>query len=187
MSLKPIPYALGRHGAVLATRELGRTVGRDLQDAVSDASGLVLSFCGVEVASPPFLDEVLAGVHAIFYGGDADKLLVIDGLNDDVKESLLMVLERRKLALAMLEDRQIKLLGGSRQLQETLRQAQSMGEFSAPELAERLEIKLPALHQRLQALLETGAVGRSSESASERGRHTYRAPKAREVEALRVG
>lgn len=187
MSLKPIAYALSRHGAVLATRELGRTVGRDLQDAAGNAPGLVLSFCGVEVASPPFLDEVLSSVHAIFYGGDADKLLVIDGLNDDVKESLLMVLERRKLALATLENRQIKLLGGSRQLQETLREAQGMGEFSAPELAERLEIKLPALHQRLQALLETGAMGRSSESAGERGRHTYRASKAREVEALQVG
>lgn len=187
MSLKPIPYALSRHGGVLATRELGRTVGRELQDALADAPGLVLSFSGVEVASPPFLDELLSSVHAVLYGGEANKLLVIDGLNEDVKESLLMVLERRKLALATLEDRQIKLLGGSRQLRETLGEAQCMGEFSAPDLAERLEIKLPALHQRLQALLETGAVGRTRESAGERGRHVYRAPKARDVEALKVG
>jgi hypothetical protein len=187
MSLKPIPYALSKHGAVLATRELGRRVGRELQDALTGAPGLVLSFAGVEVASPPFLDELLSSVHAVLYGGEADKLLVVDAMNDDVKESLQMVVERRKLAIATLEDRQIKLLGGSRQLRETLREAQSMGEFSAPELAERLEIKLPALHQRLQALLETGAVGRSSESAGERGRHTYRAPNARDVEALKVG
>jgi DNA-binding MarR family transcriptional regulator len=184
MSLKPRAYVLSDHGGVLATRELGRTVGRELQDALVDAPGLVLSFAGVEVASPPFLDELLASIHASLHGGEANKLLVLDGLNDDVKESLLIVLERRKLALANLEDDQIKLLGGSRQLKETLREAQHMGEFSAPELAERLEIKLPALHQRLQALLETGAVGRTRETTGERGRHAYRAPKPRDLEAL---
>jgi hypothetical protein len=184
MSLKPIAYPLNSHGGVLATRELGRTVGRELQDALADASGLVLSFAGVEVASPPFLDELLSSVHAVLSGGEANKLVVIDGLNDDVKESLLMVLERRKQALATLEGAQIKLLGGNRQLQETLREAQAMAEFSAPDLAERLEIKLPALHQRLQALLETGVVSRSSKSTGERGRHAYRAAKASEVEAL---
>lgn len=186
MSLKPTPYALRKHGGVLGTRELGRAVGRELQDALAEAPGLVLSFSDVEVASPPFLDELLSSIHASLYGGEANKLLVIDGLNEDVKESLLLVLERRKLALATLENHQIKLLGGSRQLQETLREAQEMGEFSAPDLAERLEIKLPALHQRLQALLETGAVGRTRDSSGERGRHVYRAPKPRDVEALTV-
>lgn len=184
MSLKLISYALSGHGEVLATRDLGRTVGRELQDALADAPGLILSFAGVEVASPPFLDEMLSGVHAVLYGGDTDKLLVLVAMNDDVRESLEMVLERRKLALATLQDRQIKLLGGSRQLQETLREAQKLGTFNAPDLAERLEVKLPALHQRLQALLETGAVSRTSESAADRGRHVYKAPKAREVEAL---
>jgi hypothetical protein len=187
MSLKPIPYALSKHGAVLATRELGREAGRELQDALAGASGLVLNFAGVEVASPPFLDELLSSLHVVLFGGEADKLLVVDAMNDDVKESLQMVVERRKMAIATLENRQIKLLGGTRQLRETLSEAQKMGEFSAPELAERLEIKLPALHQRLQALLETGALGRSSDSAGERGRHTYRAPKASDVEALKVG
>ena len=184
MSVKPRAYVLSRHGAVLATRDLGRAVGREVQDALGDAPGLVLSFAGVEVASPPFLDELLASIRGSLQGGEANKLLVLDGLNDDVKESLVYVLERRKLAIANLEDKQIKLLGGSRQLQDTLREAQNMGEFSAPELAERLEIKLPALHQRLQALLETGAVGRTRESSAARGRHAYRAPKPRELEAL---
>ena len=89
--------------------------------------------------------------------------------------------------LANLEDDQIKLLGGSRQLKETLREAQRMGEFSAPELAERLQIKLPALHQRLQALLEAGAVGRTRETAGARGRHAYRAPKPRDLKTLTTG
>ena len=186
MSVKPIPYALIQHGGVLGTRELGRSVGRELRDALAAAPGLVLSFDEVEVASPPFLDEVLSSIHASLYGGEANKLLVIVGLNEDVKESFQLVLEHRKLALATLQDNQIELLGGSRQLRETLKEAQAMGQFSAPELAERLEIKLPAMHQRLQALLETGAVARSRESAAERGRHAYRAPKPKDLEALGV-
>ncbi len=148
--------------------------------------GVVLSFAGVEVASPPFLDELLSSIHASLHGADANKLIVLDGLNEDVRESLLLVLERRKLALANLENDQIKLLGGSRQLRETLREAQRMGEFSAPDLAERLQIKLPALHQRLQALLETGAVSRTRDSARERGRHAYHAPKPRDLEVLTI-
>jgi hypothetical protein len=64
MSLKPQAFALSDHGGVLATRELGRAVGRELQDALVEAPGLVLSFAGVEVASPPFLDEMLASIHA---------------------------------------------------------------------------------------------------------------------------
>ncbi len=155
MSLKSGAYALSEHGGVLATRALGRAVGRKLQDALVDTPGLVLSFAGVEVASPPFLDKLLSSIHASLHGADANKLIVVDSLNEDVRESLLLVLERRKLALANLENHQIKLLGGSRQLREALREAQRMGEFSAPDLAERLQIKLPALHQRLQALLET--------------------------------
>jgi DNA-binding MarR family transcriptional regulator len=186
MSLKPRAYTLNQHGGVLGTRDLGRAVGRELQDALAHAPGIVLSFSGVEVASPPFLDELLASIHASLHGGEVNKLLVIVGLNDDVKETMLFVLERRKLALATLEDHQIKLLGGSRQLQETLREAQRLGEFSAPDLAERLEIKLPAMHQRLQALLQAGAVGRTREQTSERGRHSYRTPKPKDVEALTV-
>ena len=88
MSVKPRAFALSDHGGVLATRDLGRVVGRELQDALVDAPGLVLSFAGVEVASPPFLDELLASIHASLHGGEANKLFVLDGLNDDVKESL---------------------------------------------------------------------------------------------------
>jgi DNA-binding transcriptional ArsR family regulator len=183
MSVKPALFALKDYGAVLATRKLGRTVGHALQDSLDQHSGVVLSFQHVEVASPPFLDELLSAIQASLGGGEADKLLVVAALNEDVKESLQLVLERRKIALATLDKHHIELLGGSRQLAETLRAAQKLPQFSAPELAEQLQLKLPALHQRLKVLLETGAVSRSREVAT-RGRHGYRAATTRDVEAL---
>ena len=68
-----------------------------------------------------------------------------------MKESLEPVLERLRMTLGSLDDGQIELLGGPRQLEETPHDDQELGTFTAPELAERLEMKLPALHQLLEA------------------------------------
>lgn len=175
---------LAEQGPVLATRELGRQVGQDLQDKLADANSLVLNFAGVDVASPPFLDEVMRAAQVPLFGRDANRLLVAAGFNEDVRESLEWVLERHKLALAALDEGQIELLGGTRQLQETLREAQQLGDFTAPELAERLKVKLPNLHARLKSLTESGALARHEDETAERGRrHRYHAPSPEELGA----
>jgi DNA-binding MarR family transcriptional regulator len=178
MSVKPRRLDLARERDVLSTRDLGRIMGREALDSLGDAPELLLSFTGVEVASPPFLDEFLLSLRPLTHGGDTGRLLVVVGLNDDVRESLSMVLERRKLMLADLRDDQIDLLGGTEQLQRTLREAVDMGgHFTAPELAERLQIKLPALHQRLKTLTDSGVLARALDPTAERGvRHSYLGP-----------
>jgi DNA-binding transcriptional ArsR family regulator len=166
-----------RYGAVLATRDLGRAVGRDVQDRLGECQRLLLNFAGVDVASPPFLDELIRAVRVLTQGGDSGRILIVVNYNEDVKESLALVLERQKLVMAALEDDTVDLLGGTARLRETLRAAQELEVFTAPELADRLRMKLPAVHQRLKTLTDAGAVAREPDETAERGRrHTYRAP-----------
>jgi hypothetical protein len=182
MSVKVRRIDLASESDVLSTRRLGRKVGRQAHDLLEKSDCLLLNFFGVEVASPPFLDELLQALRPATFGGDTGRLLLIVGVNDDVCESLQMVLERRKLVLATLKKDKVELLGGAEQLEQTLREAVDLGVFTAPELAERLAIKLPALHQRLRALTDAGAIARQPDATAEHGkRHTYTAPSDKKI------
>ncbi len=178
---KPGLIKLAEIGPVLSTRASGRDAADRVQNSVRNG-GLVLSFVGVEIATPSFLDEVVMRVATLLHRNES-LVVVITGLSDEVRESLALVVEKRQLRLAVLEDDQIKLLGGTRQLQETLEAAQRLGSFNAPDLADELKLKLPNLHQRLSALLEAGAVTREPDTSAKHGRrHTYKATKPDEVD-----
>lgn len=183
MSLNSARCDLVRHGSVLATRPKGRKAGAEAAESLSSSGRLLLNFHGVEVASPPFLDEVLKAVRAELLSGEK-RWLLVTGCNEDVQESLEMVLQRHKMALGSLDGSQVELLGGTPQLKETLRAAQEMQEFTAPDLAEHLRLKLPALHQRLNALLEAGVLAKQNDPTATRGkRGMYRTPPEDEVAA----
>lgn len=177
MSLKVTPYAMAQHGRVLATREMGREVGREVQDSFPDEGAVILVFQDVDVASPPFLDELIRAVRSVVDASEGGRHVLLAGFNDDVKECLKMVLERQKLVMAGITKKRLDLLGGPEHLQHTLEEAQALGTFTSPELAERLKMKLPALHQRLQTLMDAGVLVREEDPTAERGvRHTYRTP-----------
>jgi hypothetical protein len=170
---------LAEFGAVLSSRATGREAADRVQD-VSSHGGLVVNFQDVEIATPSFLDEVVMRSSQLLRGKDL--ILVITGLDSEVRESLEMVLEYRDMQLAYLDNKQIKLLGGSKQLNETLSAAQKLGSFKAPELADQLKLKLPNLHQRLSSLLETGALTRESDAGATKGPgHDYFTPTPEDV------
>jgi hypothetical protein len=169
MSLKIERYDLVEHGRVLATRATGRDVGRTVAERLAAEPGLLMSFYGVDVASPAFLVELIGAVRAIRVTA-GDRWLLLTGMNEDVRESVELVLDRLKVSLGNLQGEQIELLGGTKQLEDTLREAQQLGTFTAPELAERLEMKLPALHQRLNRLLESGLLIREDDPTATRGK-----------------
>lgn len=183
MSLNITRYDLVQHGRVLATRPKGREAARLAADQLSDSSGLLLNFYEVDVASPPFLDEIVCALRAVLLSGN-NRWLLVTGYNEDVGESLEMVLQRHKMTLGSMEGEELRLLGGSSQLAETLREAQRMGTFTAPDLADRLKMKLPALHQRLSALTEAGVLGREDDPTATRGkRGIYSVPSPEEIAA----
>lgn len=183
MSMKQFELLnIGETGRVLSTRERGRRAADQVQDAFVNAS-VVISFAGVEIATPSFLDEIVLRLAGLLRG-NTERLVVIVGINEDVSESLELVLDKHRMALAKLKEDQIELLGGSAQLKSTLEAAQRLGSFSAPELAKELELKLPNLHHRLKDLLESGALAREPDETAARGkRDRYEAPDAAQLVA----
>lgn len=176
MSLKLDRYDLVEHGRVLATRSTGREVGRAVADRLTESPGILLSFFGVDVASPSFLFELISETKAALITPPS-KWLLVAGMNDDVRESALLVLDRLKMIVGTLDHGQIEVLGGPQHLQETVRAAEELGSFTAPDLAEQLRIKLPALHQRLNQLVEAGVLTREDDPTATRGkRGKYMAP-----------
>jgi DNA-binding transcriptional ArsR family regulator len=173
MSVKNITILnLSDEGAVLSTRARGRETADRLQDALH-AGSVVISFAGVEVATPSFLDEVLMRLRAVLLTNE-QAIAIVAGMNEDVRESVELVLRHRAMMLGVLEEGHIGLLGGKKYLQQTMAEAEKLGTFKATELAEALKLKLPNLHQRLKALREAGAIGRRTDETARRGRrHDY--------------
>jgi anti-anti-sigma regulatory factor len=160
MSVKPEVVALRAYGRVLGTRKLGSELGTELRERVAATEHAVLvDFDGVEVASSPVLDEIACALRAAITD-NAGRFVVLTNLNEDVRDTLLLVLERRDMSLAILQDDELQLVGGRQHLEETLACAQELGRFTAAELAHRLELKLPNLHQRLVQLQAAGVVTR---------------------------
>ncbi|MEN3283028.1 MAG: hypothetical protein V7607_4168 [Solirubrobacteraceae bacterium] len=185
MSLNLALYDLADDGGqVLATREKGREIGRRLADRLSEVDGLLIRFDDVTVASTPFLEEALRQLQPVLRGDERHWLLVT-GHNEDVRESLEIVLDRAKMYLASLDGDALELLGATSQLLETLEEAQREGTFTAPDLAERLEMKLPAVHQRLNLLVQAGVLARETGANAARGKTgTYKVAPAEELRAL---
>lgn len=168
MSVKPDVVALNRRARVLGTRELGREIADEIRKSVAAADRAVLvDFQGIEVASSPVLDEIACALRSVI-ADYPDRFVVLSHLNDDVRETLLLVLEAREMRLTAVENDKLELLGGRAHLEETLAQAQELGSFTAAELAERLKLKLPNLHHRLRELAEAGVVARVESSSSGR-------------------
>jgi hypothetical protein len=160
---------LREHGTVLGTRSLGAKVADDIRASDPTAGALILDFSGVRVASSPFLDEIVCAVRSTIVD-HPDRYVVSAGLNEDVLDTVELVADRRGITLAVLQDEKLRLIGGKQHLEETLAAAQDLSSFTAPHLAERLQLKLPNLHQRLAQLQEAGALTRADDPTAERGR-----------------
>jgi transcriptional regulator of heat shock response len=185
MRHKPTLVNLSEYGEILSTRERGREVADHVQDVLRATTGLVLNFTGVEVATPSFLDEILIRIRSVLQSEDDGVAVVVTGTNEDVLETLNLVLRHQRLMLAQLAQNQLELLGGNQQLRETLAAAQKLGTFTATQLADDLRLKLPNLHQRLKALMDAGAVTRQADETAQHGkRYLFEAIDADEIEAI---
>lgn len=176
MTLQPL--SLSGFGSVLSTRERGSEAAEHLLRMLDEGS-VVLSFAGVEVATPSYLDELLTRLRGALEA-KPEAMVIVTEVNRDISESLQLVLDNRNMVLARLSDNKIELLGGNKQLRETMAAASDLGRFKATELADRLEVKLPNVHQRLKTLTEAGALGRRVDETAVRGlRYEFEAPSAK--------
>lgn len=165
------------HGRLLSTRPAGKKAAQALQRVARTPGDLILDFEGVEAATPPFLQEVVNAIQAVVTAGEGEGRIVMTvHLNDDVAETLRYVAARAKRGLAYAHGRQVDMLEDRPRLAETLREAQRLNRFfTAPELADRLEINADAATQRLKKLVEAGAAVREPDPDAQHGvRHRYR-------------
>jgi hypothetical protein len=175
-----IHFYLADHGAVLATRPRGKEAGDHLRTLASEPGDLILDFKDVEVASAPFLQELVNGVQSVIAAAsESGRIVLIANMNEDVAETLAYVVARKKLMLPYRQGDQVELLEANQQFADTLREAQRLRSFTAPQLADRLHIKPDAATQRLRKLLGTGSVVREPDATAKQGvRHLYRAATA---------
>ncbi|HEV7492458.1 MAG TPA: helix-turn-helix domain-containing protein [Baekduia sp.] len=184
-AMKPVNFALADHGTVLATRAEGQDVGDQVRRLVVDDASLVLSFNDVRAITPPFFDELFK-ILRVMFGAESPRkrALVVTGLSDDTRETIEMVLERHKASLVELKGEHLDLISGIPHLAETLVAAQELGKFTAPELAERLDLTVPNINHRLKKLVEAGALTRETDKTAEHGRrYSYQAHAAPDLAA----
>jgi hypothetical protein len=184
MSLSPVVISLSRYGRALGTRALGEKVATEIRGVKRATRALILDFASVRVASAPFLEEVALAMRAAVLSSP-ERFVLLANLNEDVKDTIELVLERRDFSLVAIDDEKLEILGGRPYLEETLTAALELGSFTAAELAPLLEQKLPNLHQRLTQLHEAGALTRREDSKVRRGRRLrFETPPLRELEPL---
>jgi len=152
-------YLLARHGDVLTGRELGVEVAGSVRAEVRSREALVLSFAAVNVASLPFLDELLGGVQ-VELSERPSSMLVVYGMNESIREHAQTVLQHRDMVLAVLTRRGIGLLGGDRKLRRLMSVVQNLEpEFSAEEVAAQLPAPGRAVEEGIRTLVAAGALG----------------------------
>jgi DNA-binding transcriptional ArsR family regulator len=177
-SQTPLHIYLRDQGPTLSTRERGKRVAEQIRSLAEEPGDIILDFSGVEAATPPFLQEVIDAFHAVILRDrETGRILLAANLNEDLAETMTFVLNRRKTALLYKSGSLLELLGETPHLAETLRQAQALKSFTAPELAEKLDIEPSTANKRLERLLEAGAIRRERDATAKRGiRHIYHTP-----------
>jgi DNA-binding MarR family transcriptional regulator len=165
-------FHLADEAKVLATRDQGRRVAANIRESTEEAVHLLVDFEGVEVVAPPFVDELLNELYRVVQRHRDEGVIVVAlNIDDDNLETLKMVIgATERPGLAVKEDDGVFLATQSPHLAETLERAQELRIFTAPKLAEVMELKLPNLNQRLARLVEAGALARRRDKEAAHGK-----------------
>jgi hypothetical protein len=147
---------LGRDKGALARNDLEREI-RELQ---SDQV-VAVSFEGIHSVSVPFADAFFVPLLAGRLAGYHDEHpFVVTEASDDVAETIAAALQLRSLSALAFTESGVTLLGGDPGLEETLRTAERLGQFSVAAFAEDQGLSQQTAHNRLTALHRRGALAR---------------------------
>ncbi|MBI2778163.1 MAG: hypothetical protein HYX57_13010 [Chloroflexi bacterium] len=171
-------------GPVGATRQRGQEWRHRLEELLRGSSSgdlVEVDLTALEAMSVSFADELIGRFLADRLTGDfQDRAVVIIGGSEDVRETLEAVLERRD-AGALYRDGagKVEALAGPSWFRETVELANDLREFSANDLAVRLNKSPQAVNNRLKQLAASGAVLRERGIPQGGGKEfTYRAATA---------
>lgn len=150
-------------GPVVMTRERGRADRERLEALAIEATAgvvIVIDLSAVKAMTVSYADELIGRFLSSRAVGDQDdRGVIIRGGNDDVRETLEAVLDRRGVGAIYIDGRGRSFaLGGPAWFAGTVAQAQDLGVFRAAQLAERLDLSPQAANGRLKQLSAAGAV-----------------------------
>lgn len=164
--------SLGSHW--LMARDTGARACRSLEEQLRSATAdddVVVDFDGVEAITFSFADEFVGRFMALRDAGALPQVgVVLTHLNEDIRETIALVLERRNLVAIERQGADGSLLGADRHLEETFTTALLLHEFKAAEIAERLGISPQNANNRLKRLTAAGAVKRVRTNAERGGK-----------------
>lgn len=174
------PFLMGRSQGQVARSDLERAL---FAQQVGEEP-VCIDFEGVKGMSVPFADEFFVPLLSprVVVGYYDEHPVVVLNAEPDVADTLEAVMRQTNLAVvALYRSPEAKLLGGEPSLQETLRAAASMEEFSAHQLGEQLGLSAPAANNRLKQLVQLGALVRVPFVPARGGReYRYRVPRPSE-------
>lgn len=172
-------FAVEQHGKFLSTRELGKKVLRDMEDRVpAGAAAVAIDFTSVIAMTHSLTDEFLGQYYSSLSTHDsAPATVTLTGMNDDVRETVIVCLERRDLIALGHQDEQLALLAASEVLNQTFTLALDLRKFTATNVADHLNITAPNANNRLKRLVAARALIRQQRVADRGGKEfTYTVP-----------
>lgn len=175
----PFTYSVRHHGDFLATRELAKVALRGLEDQIPPgAAAVVIDFTDVAAMTISFADEFLGRYYSALASGEPSPVAVaLTCLNEELRETVTVCLERRDLIATEARDEGLALLAASDVLRQTFQLAHELGTFTAMNVADRLSITAPNANNRLKRLVAARALIRQQGIADRGGKEfTYSLP-----------
>lgn len=190
VTLVPMAFSLGDYaeeGALLG-RDTGALARNDLERGIRELPPdhvVAVSFEGIHSVSVPFADAFFVPLLAGRLAGYHDEHpFVVTDASDDVAETVAAALQLRSLSALAFTESGVALLGGDPSLEETLRTAERLGQFSVAAFAEDQGLSQQTAHNRLTALHRRGALARRQVVPPRGGREfVYWVPQADRTKA----
>jgi hypothetical protein len=140
-------------------RSEAEAIARRLRPRLQAGDTVLLDFAAVQVATLPFVDELLGQLqrHVTAY---PQSMLVVHGMNAVVRAYVKRSLQTHEMVLAVLSPRGISLMGAGDDLRKLMRAAQRLdSEFSPAELAEVMARRPERVQAEVETLMHAGALG----------------------------
>jgi hypothetical protein len=165
-------FIVKSHDVFLSTRDFGKKVLRDLEDRLpTGTSAVIIDFAGVAAMTHSFTDEFLGHYYSGLATHEAGPVTVtLTGLNEDLRETIVVCLERRDLIALEQQGDQLMLLAASDVLDQTFALAQEIQTFTAMDIAKQLSITAPNANNRLKRLVAARAIVRQQRVAERGGK-----------------
>jgi predicted transcriptional regulator len=170
-------FTLNKYGAQLWTREKAKAIRQDAEKALDDLNAsdvLVIDLKGVEVFDFSFANELFCRLALNLPRDYPGRFVTVENLTGYAEENLQKALEAVGVAMIKRKGQTLSLLGKIHPADESTFSAirKHKKQVTAVDLAEKLQVNLTAMNERLSKLTSMGLV-RREKVASPAGREQY--------------